>query len=458
MADAFEVAPYSIDTLKRLLSRCTRASRLVVNRKQHSEYFRNYFENLGAKTIVSEANYIDRDYLEDFAGYYVRCFSRYPSHSTRLHARVYEANLFGIPLTVKSLAYQEQDRVAAACATSALWSIFHATGKLFHHHIPSPVEITRAANAVVPSSSRCLPSSGLDVFQMAQAMRSVSLEPYYLTASDERVLTSTLYAYLRGRIPLLLGIELYEMGKNGPRFDGRHAVAVAGFRLGRRRAQPDPETGFLLRASRMTKIYAHDDQVGPFARMELDAVQVKTRRNIEQSSLSTSWIGHNREDVRAVPDIILVPLYHKIRIPFARVHDAVVRFDAFVQDIRKCASEFILGRLEWDIYLTTANDLKSDLLRSDSMVVAGKEQVLSQPMPRFIWRATGRVDEVDIVDLLFDATDIEQGDFFVRAVEYDVGFSKFFRLIARERSLLRLFNLGGESRIVNWFSKQPIPR
>ncbi len=523
MANAFEVAPYSIDALKRLLRQGAKVSALVVSRKQHTKYFRSYFEALMAKTIVSEADYIDRDYLEDFAGYYVRCFPNYARRCRRLHffnftfsqddfanllaspankkalarfqkgylgfvvvkplpetiigrtclrtyiendercfpiTRHYEANLFGIPLTVKSLAYQEQDRVAAACATSALWSVFHGTGKLFHHHIPSPVEITRAANVFVPSSSRSLPSSGLTVFQMAQAMRSVSLEPYYVKASDEYVLKSTLYAYLRGRVPVLLGIDLYEMEKGKAHFDGKHAVTATGFRLEKPKPEPHGDTKFLLRASRMNKLYAHDDQVGPFARMVLDGVQITihpaNKPPSKQTSLTTSWVPRLGDQVRAVPDIMLVPLYHKIRIPFDRVHDAVVRFDSFVEELRKLAPNVLRERFEWDIYLTNANELKSEILKANSINGRDKQQVLSQPMPRFIWRAAGRFGEATILDLLFDATDIEQGDFFVRAVEYDAGVSKFFRMIARERSLLRLFDLGGESRIVNWFAKQPV--
>ena len=521
MRHAFEVVPYSIDALKKLLRASTKASALVVQRKQHTRYFQNYFSELKAKTIVSENDYIDRDYLEDFAGYYVRCFPNYDRRCTRLHffdcsfnradfesvlasqatdkelgcfrqgylgfvvvkplpetiigrtclrtyvengercypiTRDYDANLFGIGLTVKTLAFQEQDRVAAACATSALWSVFHGTGKLFHHHIPSPVEITRTANVFVPSSSRSLPSSGLSVYQMAQAMRSVSLEPYYVKAADEYVLKSTMYAYLRGRVPVLLGIDLYavESASGKPQFDGRHAVAATGFRLGSKNPEPHGHTDFLLRASRMTKLYAHDDQVGPFARMEWDGMKILARSGMEQSSLTTSWVARAGHSFRAVPDIMLVPLYHKIRIPFDRVHDVVVRFDSFIEEMRKQAADVLRDRFEWDIYLTSANELKGEILRSPLTKGREKEQILSQPMPRFIWRATARYGETAILDLLFDATDIEQGDFFVRAIEYDAAVGQFLRLIAREKKLLQLFELGGESRIVNWFARQPI--
>ena len=291
---------------------------------------------------------------------------------------------------------------------------------------------------------------------MAQAMRSVSLELYYVKASDEYVLKSTLYAYLRGRVPVLLGIDLYEMEKGKARFDSKHAVTATGFRLEKLKPEPHGDTKFLLRASRMNKLYAHDDQVGPFARMILDGVELMTRCAGKQTSLTTFWVPRLGDQIRAVPDIMLVPLYHKIRIPFDRVHDAVVRFDSFVEELRKLAPNVLRERFEWDIYLTNANELKSEILKADSISGSDKQQVLSQPMPRFIWRAAARFGETTILDLLFDATDIEQGDFFVRAVEYDASVSKFFRLIARERSLLRLFDLGGESRIVNWFAKQPV--
>jgi len=52
------------------------------------------------------------------------CFKTYPDDGNRRHfptLHKYSSNLFGLPLTVNSLAYQEQDKVVAACATSALW-------------------------------------------------------------------------------------------------------------------------------------------------------------------------------------------------------------------------------------------------------------------------------------------------------------------------------------------------
>jgi len=520
MLHALEVLPYSIATLKRLLAR--KSSRSVVKTKLHTHYFENYFKRVRAATIVVEREYIDRDFLEDFAGYYVRCFSEYKHKCARLHffkalfsqgdlekaldgsasiiqklqnsylgfvvvkplpqtiigrtclatypeqqgrsfpiTRSYDANLCGLTLTVKSLAYQEQDRVAAACATSALWSVFHGTGKLFHHHIPSPVEITQAANLGVSSGSRSLPSQGLSASQIAAAMRAVGLEPFHINASDEYVLKSTLYGYLRGHVPILLGVDLYERDGTDYRFDGKHAVAVTGCRVKGGKAVPHGATGVLLRASRVNKIYVHDDQVGPFARMVFDGIKVTPKGPgigppKALMSLSTSWGDQNGSlgSVRAVPGVMLVPLYHKIRIPYETVHDLVVRFDSFTEMLRVVAPKILPERPEWDIFLTTVNEYKSRLLAEKRLPAAYKREALQESMPRFIWQAEALINGKSVLDLLFDATDIEQGKLFVRAVEYDSVVGGFLRQVCKEPKLRKLFGGGPEVKVIDWFASQ----
>lgn len=116
--------------------------------------------------------------------------------------------MFGIPLMVETIAFQEQDQVVAACATSALWSVFQLTGQLFHHPILSPVQITKAATAGVPYRSRAIPNEGLDPEQMASAIRDVRLEPNLLEINNVEVLFSTLYAYIRGHVPVIAGVRL----------------------------------------------------------------------------------------------------------------------------------------------------------------------------------------------------------------------------------------------------------
>lgn len=528
MNSRLEVYPYSIEKLREIIAESSKNSLEVILKKLHHQYFNGYCDHIGVKTIVVENGYVDQHFLEDYAAYYVRCYKEYDRFCTRLHffkaefsdqevcdylgggdgkfeellkesylgfsvikplprtvvgrtclatypddtdavrhfpsVRQYEANLFGITLQVRSLAFQEQDRVAAACATSALWSVFQGTGKEFQHVIPSPVQITRAATEKQPIESRVLPSRGLSTAMMAHAIRHVGLEPDLVKVNDQYILKSTLYAYLRGRIPMILGIELWDVSKDPCVPWGYHAVAVTGFRLLSNDVEtPAGEKGFKLTASRIHKIYVHDDQVGPFARMVIDdepvTVDIDEDGNpITCNSISTSWVGGDGKigSVRAIPTIQLVPLYHKIRIPFKNIHDIVLSFDLFLEKSKPIIPIPAESRLEWDIYLTTNNDVKTDIRKTGILKGDYLKDFLLDGMPRFIWRATAYLDGSEALDLLFDATDIEQGEFFIRALEYDEDLSLFLRVISKTDAIERIFNQELGWQVIDWFKKHSV--
>lgn len=483
---AYSVVSYSIDNLVQCLVDASKnATDLSVRAKRQCDYFEKYFNTLNAKTIVVESSYIDKDYLEDYAAYYDRCFHDYSRRTQRLHffdcefsddefqsildatgtkitetdlqksylgfvvakplpqtiigrtclrtypsdsgrrqfpsLRQYQVNLFGIDLSVESLAYQEQDTVVAACATSALWSCFQATGKLFQHQIPPPVEITNWAATHVPenllaASSRAFPNSGLTLTQMAHAIRRVGLEPLVVGAPSAYGLNGVVYAYLRGKIPCILAGQLIDsLTSQNPSLMGGHAIAITGFSLDEKAAHRLTTTGFKLRASKVEKFYGHDDQVGPFARMGWNNFQspihVKPLHQPITEALDTSWSGN----VHMKPDVILLPLYHKIRIPYSLVHDAILALDALIENLRSQVLSQI-ERVEWDIYLTTASEYKSSI-RSDykSLGIDVKNSLLVN-LPKFVWRTTGRIGGKVEVDFLFDATGIAQHDLLVHAV------------------------------------------
>ena len=52
---------------------------------ERARYLYGYLNDIHAKTIIVEYEYTDRDYLDDFAAYYVRCFAPYKRRCKRLH-------------------------------------------------------------------------------------------------------------------------------------------------------------------------------------------------------------------------------------------------------------------------------------------------------------------------------------------------------------------------------------
>jgi len=84
----FSVVPYSRDYLVEFVRFKTGWDRRSeVSKKQQLTYLCNYLEvdHIDAKTIVVENEYIDRHYLEDYSEYYARCFPSHPRQCSRLH-------------------------------------------------------------------------------------------------------------------------------------------------------------------------------------------------------------------------------------------------------------------------------------------------------------------------------------------------------------------------------------
>jgi hypothetical protein len=387
----YEVRPYSITTLKEILAWAADTDIANVENKTHCLYFEEYFRIIGASTMIIEKCYVDHYFMDDYAGYYVCCFKDYERCCTRLHffsenfddkafeailegspgtlsherfeegylgfvvvkplpktiigrtclktfpddggrrnypiTRTYRVNLFGVNLKVESLAFQEQDKVVAACSTSALWSVLQGTGKIFHHHIPSPVEITRLAtehSPPVPPETRPLPNNGLSVTQIAHAIKSLGLAPFFINPANAHLLKNNVYGYLGCHIPMLMTIALVDFCGKGNKFPrmrrGTHAVAITGYSLGDRKAIPfrmrEDAYDYLSQASAIDKFYVHDDQVGPSVRMEFknEPIEFDTpdgdRRRVEYS-LTTSWRCNISQTgyVRAIPLVLRLTLF-----------------------------------------------------------------------------------------------------------------------------------------------------
>lgn len=523
---SFEIYSYTIEKLLEILTTKSKANPEQIKEKSHLIYFREYFENINAKTILVENEYVDKDFLEDHASYYIRCFSEYKRKCARLHffknefdqddfndllakeslslkeslqksylgfivvkplpltiigrtclatypqtegknrtfpiIRKYDVHLFGIHFSVKSLAFQEQDNVVAACATSALWSVFHGTGILFQHSILSPGEITKAATKQLPIETRTFPNKGLSGEQMAHAIQSVNLEPLLIGINNKEYnLRSSIYAYLRFGIPLILGIDLYDTSGGTSKYLGKHAVAVSGFRTRSEQLvnSEDEDENLALISSRINKIYVHDDQVGPFSRMVLDNQMIEWSENGSKKnfiSMSTSLkTGETKiGNIRAVPKILLAPLYHKIRITFETIHETIKYFNAVIERINEEVPILNNERIVWDIYLTEVNKIKSEIFNSEQYAGSYFKKILLKNMPRFIWRATALIKKNLLIDFLFDATDIEQGEYFICAIEHNTGFASILREIFSEDIFEDTLKSTTAWKIIQWFKVQ----
>jgi len=446
-----------------------------VARQDRAIYLCGYLTDLHAKTMVVEKNYIDGDFLEDFASYYVRCFKDYDRRCIRLHffahgieeaafhdlilapkpellkglhdnylgfvvvrplptaivgrtvlktypsdggrrhytaVKNYHANLFGTAFNVNSLPFQEQDTVLAACATVALWSAFHKTSELFGTPSPRPAEITRVANGVV-SNARAIPSHGLDIRQMAHAIRSVGLEPEFFGAKPDIPFVSMAYGYLRMGLPVILGVHI-EGG-------GLHAVTLTGYSLKPAKVhQQEVASGekcIPMVGLRIDEFYAHDDQVGPFSRLKVKA-SIKDYPVLFEGQWKDKSSGTILE-IR--PIFLLIPVYNKIRVTFLDISGWLERVSAVLSLFLPPGIES-----EWDLRMTTINELKKDI-KGEQFESSELKWLLFAQSPRFIWRATLRCDTKKIMEFFADATDMQRSFPFYHHVWHDKGFQNRFQ-------------------------------
>jgi hypothetical protein len=297
--------------------------------------------------------------------------------------------LYGIELTVDSLAFQEQDTSLAACATVALWSCFQKTRDLFNSGLPSPVQITRAANRFL-ISARPFPSRGLRIEQVCNAIAAEGLDPEVYPVTPDLPLVSMAYSYLKLGLPVLLIVEVPNAGL--------HGVALNGYSL-RESNQLAREGGSEvlppLIGLRIDEFYAHDDQVGPFSYLKV--IEAPDAQTTVQFS-TPGWKSNLK------PIAVVVPIYPKIRTGFREAIKWIPMVSTVVSWTRN-ASEF-----EWDIHLISGNSLKHDLRGGEiQMSTSLKAQVLVEGLPKYLWRCSLRVAKAPVFEMLLDTTAMVNG-------------------------------------------------
>ena len=324
----------------------------------------------------------------------------------------YEVNLYGISLNIKnSLAFQEQDAVTSACATSALWSAFHKTHELFKlGNPPTPSQITDYATEVL-YGSRPITSRGLTIDQMCQAIHKVGLEPHVISLMKTTTITpvlSFIYSYIRGGIPVILVFT--------PSSGGKHAITISGYKLGdvpsvsNEVDQQSASSYCKLIGLRISKFYVHDDQFGPFA--EMDPIDGDTSCPI---NFQIPW---NNIPIwgKMKPYALIIPLYPKIRVCFLSVY----KWISYLNLILGMSSNIQSKDIEWEIYFSTLKSYKEDV--RNNYAKYDKQKLLDIQLtehPRFVWRCIGRHDKKDILEVIADATDTPKSLFL-----YDMVFFK----------------------------------
>lgn len=279
-------------------------------------------------------------------------------------------SLFGFPLTLKSLPYQTQDSMVAACATTAIWVSLYALNALFKTQRSSPIEITQTSVSF-PGLERNFPSAGLNIWQMKTYFNSIGMETEFINVEKDppsarkQIVSDALKSYLSYGLPVIACIQLRRKS-DSPLL---HAVVVSGYRY-------DDD-------GNLKELYVHDDQIGPYSRV------LPKNNDGDFTFWKNEWIGRDRIE-EIFLEKLLIPIYPKIRLSFYSIHK--IFLDVKAEAIRK--------GFKAELYLKELNPYKNYLLNQS---FKNKCDILTRQFPRFLWII--RIGDKDSpkLDIVFDA-------------------------------------------------------
>jgi hypothetical protein len=315
----------------------------------------------------------------------------------------FAVNLSGSSMKVRGVPFMEQDTQIAACATACLWMASEAMSGRYGTPRFRTTEITELATKFALDLGAAVPSPGLSVPQLLEAIRAMGFSPFVYRPQSAIAAKQLLYWYVESEIPVIALLSLPD-GTDG------HTVTVIGHGY---KHHPDlavlpfsatvPDLGTQVRnVDWIPYFVAHDDQGGPYRRLvvlsditydiprlgSLPVIGVGIDRSPSMEATphpSVGWI----EDIyfRAL-DSLVVPLPGPFSVD-AECADRRAR--RLIQTAKRFLDTPDINEIVLRTYLIPSNELKRRLDPSvDLHSFSGMPERLaryyrSKPLPRFIW-------------------------------------------------------------------------
>ncbi len=423
------------------------------------DYLSRYAERLQAGTVVQEHVYVDRHYMDEFASYYSRMLNPPPHTVQRFHLfkraiadadltqmmdealgshpardrierslsedylgfisvrpipsapigrtvlrRVaddvsghrdiwattrHDVHLGNLRLQVEGLAFQQQDVAVGACATASVWSALTRVAKHEGMRAPTPSEVSEAAGRHALPYGRTMPAlSGMSMAQVCEAIRTVGFAPEAMRPGKmPEIFLLGIHTYLLSGIPVVLGLWNEELGA--------HAVCAVGFQIGV--PNPQLQTSVQVRSAAITKLYVHDDGVGPYARTR---VFYRPRLSDDSNDIEEALLLGIDNEVWSI-DSAVAPVYPKLRLP---VRSLVALAELMVGGMENVVGPERAASVNVEFQYARAGDYLRDL----SSHVPFKGGAFLRDIVLSRWCAVLRwfVDGAATAEFLYDTTDI----------------------------------------------------
>ncbi len=367
-----------------------------------NDVFRNILKyvmnRLSCKCILEEKKYIDIDYRNEYSNLYSKTFTKFDSTSTRLHffgkeikdiseifdydlsslnylgyvllrpinigkvgrtilrshrefddtfyplcTENFSAHLFGREFIIHNgTPFISQDTMVMACAQASIWTATHYLHKKFKFPRVLPFDITENASKSLGWDQRKIPTVGLTVFQMMNALNNMGYSPVLFSKPMARdyfdndepggefkkdsknwIPLRTIYSYVESGIPVLISVPKHAMTVIGHTFDPNPAIRLKKEIEDKIRQFDDEikkegksDVKLILPSYLWTNGFViQDDNCGPFRILPIEDEDFNTLKDY------SDLLPTERNSYKTVQDIehVIVPLPEKV---YLLGHDA----------------------------------------------------------------------------------------------------------------------------------------
>jgi hypothetical protein len=307
--------------------------------------------------------------------------------------RRHRAHLMGVELVVEGLPFQQQDTGVSACATTAIWAALHHFRGFEEVAAATPAQITSIASRYSLPFGRSMPSEGLSVEQMCQAIQGMGVAPHLHRAMDFSTAQSILYSATMSGMASILIIK-----RHGETEMERHAVTVAGIKLSEP-FEPHASDEILEQSMQLIGAYVHDDRLGPY-------VSTSFENSKDGALLRYLPRGVLKDEERWIVTHILIPVHSKIRLSFGGLREVAMEIAKLIQYYFDREHKIKTPEMTLEATILRGYGYVEELLfEKNGFGAAEVERFCSEvSLPRYVGRVRTRSPLIGTLDVLVDTT------------------------------------------------------
>ena len=235
---------------------------------------------------------------------------------------------------------------------------------------------------------------------ICQCIKDNNLSPILFDATKLKIqdVKEICHIFIKSDYPVILGLQVYNKDKKEI---GLHAVTVLG----------DNEED--------SKLYIHDDRLGFYVSLKEDE---KDYWGLFYPKSASKKIKKADDEYYKITDIV-TGIYPKIRLPLATIR---LLCKYLISDLREYSNIKSLDYLKFSISIVESNKLKK-IVRKSYTVYNNADCFLEKSLPKNLWIAEFLYEGINCFTLVFDSTEVPQGDILLYILEYKNTFTNLLQ-------------------------------